>query len=73
MIDVSPLFTPFDLDGLALANRIVMAPMTRSRSLKFTPGARRRGPLSPPGRRRRGTDHHRGFCQLKRTTAVPPW
>jgi len=38
MIDVSPLFTSFDLGGLALPNRIVMAPMTRSRSPRFTPG-----------------------------------
>jgi 2,4-dienoyl-CoA reductase-like NADH-dependent reductase (Old Yellow Enzyme family) len=30
--DVSPLFKPFRLRGLELKNRIVMAPMTRSRS-----------------------------------------
>lgn len=30
--DVSPLFQPFELRGLTLKNRIVMAPMTRSRS-----------------------------------------
>jgi 2,4-dienoyl-CoA reductase-like NADH-dependent reductase (Old Yellow Enzyme family) len=30
--DVSPLFQPFQLRGLSLRNRIVMAPMTRSRS-----------------------------------------
>lgn len=35
MTDVSPLFTPFRIRGLELKNRIVMAPMTRSRS----PGA----------------------------------
>lgn len=32
MTDVSPLFEPFRLRGLTLPNRIVMAPMTRSRS-----------------------------------------
>ncbi len=32
MTDVSPLFKPFRLRGLELKNRIVMAPMTRSRS-----------------------------------------
>jgi 2,4-dienoyl-CoA reductase-like NADH-dependent reductase (Old Yellow Enzyme family) len=30
--DVSPLFRPFSLRGLTLANRVVMAPMTRARS-----------------------------------------
>jgi 2,4-dienoyl-CoA reductase-like NADH-dependent reductase (Old Yellow Enzyme family) len=30
--DVAPLFRPFQLRGLTLRNRIVMAPMTRSRS-----------------------------------------
>jgi 2,4-dienoyl-CoA reductase-like NADH-dependent reductase (Old Yellow Enzyme family) len=32
MTDVSPLFRPFSIRGLELKNRIVMAPMTRSRS-----------------------------------------
>ncbi len=32
MTDVAPLFRPFKLRGLELKNRIVMAPMTRSRS-----------------------------------------
>lgn len=32
MTDVTPLFRPFKLRGLELKNRIVMAPMTRSRS-----------------------------------------
>lgn len=32
MTDVSPLFRPFRLRGVELKNRIVMAPMTRSRS-----------------------------------------
>lgn len=35
MTDVAPLFRPFSIRGMQLANRIVMAPMTRSRS----PGA----------------------------------
>jgi 2,4-dienoyl-CoA reductase-like NADH-dependent reductase (Old Yellow Enzyme family) len=35
MTDVSPLFRPFNLRGMELKNRIVMAPMTRSQS----PGA----------------------------------
>jgi 2,4-dienoyl-CoA reductase-like NADH-dependent reductase (Old Yellow Enzyme family) len=35
MTDVSPLFRPFHIRGMELKNRIVMAPMTRSRS----PGA----------------------------------
>ncbi|NND82257.1 MAG: NADH:flavin oxidoreductase [Gammaproteobacteria bacterium] len=29
---MSSLFTPFDINGMALANRIVMAPMTRNKS-----------------------------------------
>src|SRR5438876_8679478 len=33
-LDVAPLFQPLQVRGLALANRIVMAPMTRS----FSPG-----------------------------------
>jgi 2,4-dienoyl-CoA reductase-like NADH-dependent reductase (Old Yellow Enzyme family) len=33
------LFEPFDLAGLALPNRIVMAPMTRSRTLNTVPDA----------------------------------
>lgn len=33
-VDVEPLFTSFDLAGLALKNRFVMAPMTR----QFSPG-----------------------------------
>jgi len=32
------LFTPYDLGGLALRNRVVMAPMTRSRSIGNIPG-----------------------------------
>jgi len=32
MTDISPLFRPFRLHGMELKNRIVMAPMTRSRS-----------------------------------------
>ena len=32
MTDVTPLLRPFNLRGLELKNRIVMAPMTRSRS-----------------------------------------
>jgi 2,4-dienoyl-CoA reductase-like NADH-dependent reductase (Old Yellow Enzyme family) len=32
--DVEPLFRPFDMVGLSLSNRIVMAPMTR----EFSPG-----------------------------------
>jgi hypothetical protein len=34
--DASILFTPFDLRGLKLSNRIVMAPMTRSRATHGT-------------------------------------
>ena len=33
------LFRPFQLKGLTLANRIVMAPMTRSHSPERVPGA----------------------------------
>jgi N-ethylmaleimide reductase len=29
---MTDVFTPFDLSGLPLANRVVMAPMTRSRA-----------------------------------------
>ncbi|MGH8879726.1 MAG: 12-oxophytodienoate reductase, partial [Stackebrandtia sp.] len=36
--DVSPLFTPFDLGEFALANRFVMAPMTRAQSPAGVPG-----------------------------------
>ena len=32
MTNVTPLFRPFRLRGMELKNRIVMAPMTRSRS-----------------------------------------
>ena len=32
MTDIAPLFRPFTLRGMTLPNRIVMAPMTRSRS-----------------------------------------
>jgi 2,4-dienoyl-CoA reductase-like NADH-dependent reductase (Old Yellow Enzyme family) len=38
-LDVSPLFTPYQLGTLSLANRIVMAPMTRSASPAGVPGA----------------------------------
>jgi 2,4-dienoyl-CoA reductase-like NADH-dependent reductase (Old Yellow Enzyme family) len=38
-VDVAPLFTPFALGPLALPNRIVMAPMTRSQSPGGVPGA----------------------------------
>jgi 2,4-dienoyl-CoA reductase-like NADH-dependent reductase (Old Yellow Enzyme family) len=38
MNDLSPLFTPFRLKGLTLPNRIVMAPMTRSKSPGQVPG-----------------------------------
>ena len=34
----NPLFQPFSYKSLSLANRIVMAPMTRSRSPNGTPG-----------------------------------
>lgn len=37
-IDTAPLFQPFTLKSLNLANRIVMAPMTRSRSPGGVPG-----------------------------------
>src|SRR5436190_22897994 len=36
--NVSPLFQPFSLRGLQLANRIVMAPMTRGFSPSGVPG-----------------------------------
>lgn len=36
---VASLFTPFKLGGLELANRLVMAPMTRQRSPDGVPGA----------------------------------
>lgn len=34
---MSHLFTPYDLAGLSLANRVVMAPMTRARALEDIP------------------------------------
>lgn len=37
--DIAPLFTPFTLSGVELANRFVMAPMTRSFSPGGVPGA----------------------------------
>ena len=37
--DISPLFTPFTLSGVELANRFVMAPMTRGFSPDGIPGA----------------------------------
>ena len=36
--DASPLFQPFTLGDLVLPNRIVMAPMTRSKSPNGVPG-----------------------------------
>lgn len=36
---MNPLFTPYDLAGLTLPNRIVMAPMTRSRAETGVPDA----------------------------------
>src|SRR3954468_1644687 len=38
-INVQPLFQPLQVRGLALANRIVMAPMTRNFSPRGVPGA----------------------------------
>jgi 2,4-dienoyl-CoA reductase-like NADH-dependent reductase (Old Yellow Enzyme family) len=38
-LDVSPLFEPFECRGMRLKNRIVMAPMTRSRSPGGVPNA----------------------------------
>src|SRR3546814_20029891 len=35
---VAPLFKPFTINGLELANRVVMAPMTRSQSPNGFPG-----------------------------------
>lgn len=35
---MSKLFTPFDLSGTQLANRVVMAPMTRTRTPENVPG-----------------------------------
>ncbi|MEG2468649.1 MAG: hypothetical protein RSB86_14770 [Comamonas sp.] len=34
---MNTLFTPYDLAGLSLPNRFVMAPMTRSRSANGMP------------------------------------
>lgn len=39
MTDISPLFRPFRIRGMELKNRIVMAPMTRSRSPGAAPNA----------------------------------
>lgn len=36
--DLAPLYSPYDLAGLTLANRFVMAPMTRGRSPHGVPG-----------------------------------
>jgi 2,4-dienoyl-CoA reductase-like NADH-dependent reductase (Old Yellow Enzyme family) len=38
-IHSAPLFKPFDVKNLTLSNRIVMAPMTRSKSPRGIPGA----------------------------------
>jgi 2,4-dienoyl-CoA reductase-like NADH-dependent reductase (Old Yellow Enzyme family) len=38
LTDVSSLFEPFRIKSLALKNRVVMAPMTRSRAPEGTPG-----------------------------------
>lgn len=38
-MSVEALFSPFSFKGLTLANRIVMAPMTRQKSPNSTPGA----------------------------------
>jgi 2,4-dienoyl-CoA reductase-like NADH-dependent reductase (Old Yellow Enzyme family) len=37
--DISPLFTPFTVNGLELPNRFVMSPMTRTRSPQGVPKA----------------------------------
>lgn len=34
---MSKLFTPYNLSGLALKNRVVMAPMTRTRTMNDVP------------------------------------
>ncbi|MDW6870205.1 hypothetical protein RNQ03_26665, partial [Escherichia coli] len=34
---MSKLFTPYNLSGLALKNRVVMAPMTRTRTMNEVP------------------------------------
>ena len=36
---MSMLFSPFNLSGIALKNRVVMAPMTRARALNDIPDA----------------------------------
>ena len=36
---MNQLFTPYDLSGISLANRVVMAPMTRTRTLENNPDA----------------------------------
>ncbi len=43
MTDVSPLFRPFTLRGMELKNRIVMAPISRSRTPVAFPNAENAG------------------------------
>ena len=38
MSTTNPMFRPFQYKSLSLANRVVMAPMTRSKSPDGTPG-----------------------------------
>ena len=62
-LDVSPLFTPFQVHGLTLPNRIVMAPMTRSASPGGVPGE------DVAAYYRRRAEHHVGLI-LSEGTAI---
>ena len=58
MADLSTLFSAFNLGSLTLPNRVVMAPMTRSRAIGNVPGALM------------ATDYARGCPLMNRRWAV---
>ncbi len=53
----SPLFDPFDLAGTKLANRLVMAPMTRNRAAADGVPTDVDGHVLRPARHRRADRH----------------
>jgi 2,4-dienoyl-CoA reductase-like NADH-dependent reductase (Old Yellow Enzyme family) len=65
MTDTDILFQPFELGTLKLANRIVMAPMTRNKSAGNIPG-----PAVVEYYRRRA---RRGGAGLSRQRPQPGW
>ena len=57
----SPLFQPFSCRGMSIANRIVMAPMTRSFSPDGIPGTDVAGYYERRAAADVGPDHYGGY------------